>query len=216
MKIVIVSDTHGFEGIEVPDGDLLIHAGDFSGRGTEKDLIRFNAWMGRLPHSNKLVIPGNHDLFVEKDPDLARVIATNFRFLIDEEISINGIRIFGSPWTPQFGPWAYMRDPCQMKEVWERLPSGLDILVTHGPPHGVLDEVISYEEKSGKTGIGHAGCVSLFNRVMEIKPKHHLFGHIHEGYGELEMYGTKFINASICTRWHKPTNPPIVLEIESV
>ena len=209
MKIVVISDTHNLHNkITVPDGDLLIHCGDFSGRGSVKEVTTFNSFLGTLPHAKKIVIPGNHDFLFESNPGLAKTLLSNAVVLIDEEVCINGVRIFGSPWTPEFGDWAFMKSRSSLMYFWDRLPENIDILVTHGPPHGILDTISNYDRAE------RVGCQFLGHKVKKMKPKYHLFGHIHEGYGKTEIDGITYVNASICDERYRPVNPAITIEIE--
>lgn len=213
MRIVCISDTHK-KFPEVPDGDVLIHSGDFSFRASILDTTEFNEWLGSLPHPNKIFIPGNHDTLFERDEAMARSILTNAITLINQGIDINGIKIWGSPWTPTFGKWHFMGHETKLGQIWGMIPDNTDILVTHGPPHGILDEVIYYDNRTGEHGVRHCGSTTLRDHVIRIKkPKYHIFGHIHPGYGELDMYGVKFINAALLDDRYELVNRPIVFDI---
>lgn len=194
MRVVMMSDTHGLhERLEVPDGDLLLHAGDFTRMGSIPCVSEFNRWIGTLPHQHKVVIAGNHDFPFERWPDVARGLLTNCHYLQDEMIVLDGIKIYGSPWQPEFFNWAFnLPRGRRLAEKWAKIPEGIDILMTHGPPNRILD----------KTSDGvNAGCSDLRNRIEKVKPRVHLFGHIHEAYGaifpSLGSNGTIFVNASI-------------------
>lgn len=205
MRIVCISDTHSLHrDIEhIPDGDVLVHAGDWSGRGTVNELIAFNAWLGTLPHKHKLVTAGNHDA-IAKNFDFAQNALSSARLLIDKAAVIDGVKFYLTPWTPTFGHWSFMRDrgrPIGVK--WDNIPDDTDVLVSHGPPLNVLDEC----------GNGHVGCADLLSRVLLVKPKLHIFGHIHEGYGLYKGLFTTFVNASICDGGYNPVNAPIVVDL---
>lgn len=203
--------------VTVPDGDVLIHAGDFIGSlaRQERDLISLNAWLGTLPHAHKILVPGNHDSLLERDPAHARALLSNATVLIDEEVTIDGVRFYGSPWTPEFCNWYFMRRRGkEIAEKWAMIPEGIDVLTTHGPPKGILDEVMSFSCKTGEWEPEHVGCEDLMARVLEVKPKVHVFGHIHVGSGEAYSSGIRFINAAICDEDYKPVNPARVFEIE--
>jgi predicted phosphohydrolase len=206
-RIVCISDTHTYHSkIVVPDGDILIHAGDATFRGSVPEIAEFNKWLGSLPHKHKLICAGNHDWGFERTPEIARNLITNAVYLEDQEITVEGLRVYMSPWQPEFCNWAFNLPRGEdLREVWAKIPEGIDVLVTHGPPMGILD-FTHYDKKS-------VGCADLLTRIRHIKPKLHVFGHIHEGYGVIEKEGTKFVNASICTLSYKPSNPPIVVDL---
>ncbi|MAM87354.1 MAG: metallophosphoesterase [unclassified Hahellaceae] len=210
MKIVCVSDTHSrHELVAVPDGDVLIHAGDCTGRGSEEDLVALDRWFSRQPHRHKILIAGNHDRLFESEPARARELITAATYLEDSGTVIDGLNFWGSPWTPTFFDWHFMRERgAPMAEVWECIPASTDVLITHGPPMGVLDEV-----PRGPNEVEHTGCADLMAAVLRVRPKIHIFGHIHEGYGTSEIDGTLFINASSLDERYRPVNPPIVFEI---
>ena len=188
MRIVCISDTHGYhESTTVPDGDILVHAGDICRHGSLADVEGFNRWLGTLPHRHKVVICGNHDECFQETPAEARARLTNALYLEDSGCEIEGLTFYGSPWTPLFGGWAFMLSEPKLAEKWSQIPAGLDVLITHGPPHDILD----------RTGRDEAaGSLSLFHRVFEVKPRLHVFGHIHEAAGRSEYDGTIFLNAS--------------------
>ncbi|WP_416395823.1 metallophosphatase domain-containing protein [Allohahella sp. A8] len=210
MKIVCVSDTHSrHELVAVPDGDVLIHAGDCTGRGSGEDLVALDRWFSRQPHRHKILIAGNHDRLFESEPARARELITAATYLEDSGTVIDGLNFWGSPWTPTFFDWHFMRERgAPMAEVWECIPASTDVLITHGPPMGVLDEV-----PRGPNEVEHTGCADLMAAVLRVRPKIHIFGHIHEGYGTNEIDGTLFINASSLDERYRPVNPPIVFEI---
>jgi Icc-related predicted phosphoesterase len=207
MKIVCISDTHRkHEKIEVPDGDVLVHAGDIGCEHGSTQLTVFASWLSRQPHKHKVVIPGNHDFFIEKNQTLAREIMNDHHFLIDEGVDLGGRRIIKKPWQPWFYDWAYnLPRGKALEKVWSWIPDDTDVLITHGPPRNILDRV--------QIGCTHEGCDDLRDRVMEVLPKLHVFGHIHEGYGQEEHWGVQFVNASSCNFNYQPVNPPIVVEI---
>jgi Icc-related predicted phosphoesterase len=205
MRVVLLSDTHRRHGeIPVPEADLLIHAGDFSGHGTRSQIQAFDDWLGSLPHPHKVVIAGNHDFLFEKVEN-PHSLLKNARYLQDEEVVIGGLRIWGSPWQPRFFDWAFNLDRGEpLRRVWQKIPDGIDILVTHGPPKGILDRV--------HRG-GEVGCEELREALRRIRPRLHVFGHIHEAYGQLHVGGTHFVNAASCDLNYRPVNPPVVVEL---
>ena len=224
MRIVAISDTHLFhedrglrkaEQIEVPDGDILIHAGDATFKGYLREIDRFAMWFHSLPHRHKIFIAGNHELGLEDNPVDAERHLQGYSFLEDQnikvchylnenEVTVEGLRIYGSPWTPRFFDWAFNADRGpKIKQHWDKIPDGIDILVTHGPPFGHGDLTISN---------GHQGCEELALAVARVKPKLHIFGHIHPGYGVTRNDDTIFINASTCDESYAPTHPPVVID----
>jgi Icc-related predicted phosphoesterase len=207
VRIVCISDTHErHDEVTIPDGDILIHAGDFTFLGDGEAIKSFNAWLGKLPHKNKVVVAGNHELTLWRHPELYRPLLTNCIYLEDTGVEIEGIKIWGSPVTPEFGSWAFMkkRGP-QLHRHWEQIPDGLDILVTHGPPYGIGDRLERGE---------HVGDTDLLRAVEQKKPKYHICGHIHCAYGERDLGQIKYVNAAICDEDYEPTNKPIVIDIE--
>lgn len=207
LKICCISDTHTMlNRVELPEADLLIHAGDATFRGTIKELTEFNNHLGKIKHKYKkgiLFVPGNHDCGLDNFQEETLPLITNAKVLIDELIEIEGIKIYGSPYTPAFGMWSFMLTGNDLLNKWNQIPQ-CDVLVTHGPPHGKLD--LNQEGE-------HCGCMYLSHRLTEVKTRYHVFGHIHEGYGVEKGIDTTFINASICNRNYKPINKPIVMEI---
>lgn len=190
MKIVLLSDTHGWhDQLTVPPGDLLIHAGDFGRRGTLEELRTFNDFLGRLPHPQKIFVAGNRDYSFERQPEESRKILTQAVYLQDEEISVDGLRIYGSPWQPPFMNTAFnLPRGAPLREKWALIPEGIDVLVTHTPPFGIGDRTAG-----GKS----VGDRDLLDAVRKIKPRLHVFGHVHEGYGRYTEDKILFINASV-------------------
>ncbi len=218
LTIVALSDTHGMHGQmthPVPDGDLLIHAGDFCGRGRMEEVKEFAAWMGALPHRHKLVTPGNHDLPVEhQEKACRRLFETHgIQLLIGDAVEAGGLRIFGAPYTPRFLNWHFMRDRgAPIREEWKAIPDDADVVITHGPAYGHGDRAPSWMGQPPS----NVGCFELLARLRDVKPKLHIFGHIHEGYGATssdEIPGTIFLNASVCTESYRTTNAPHRIEL---
>lgn len=223
-RFVCISDTHNrTDKMEhaIPDGDILIHAGDFTSCGSRDQVIHFNRFLGTLNHPYKVVIAGNHDISfdlesydslwshftrIREDPEDTRKQLTNCIYLEDEEITLRGFRIYGSPWSPVFCDWAFMKPRGQpIQEIWNKIPDGIDILVTHSPPLGHGDLAISKLR---------AGCLNLLHTIQSrVKPRYHIFGHIHEGYGITTDGVTTFVNASSVTVQYKPSHPPIVFDL---
>lgn len=208
MKIVQISDTHGYhKQTNIPDGDLLIHAGDISRRGSEEEILDFLEWFSSLSHRYKIFVAGNHDWFFErKQADyIKEKIPNNVIYLNDSGVEIKGLNIWGSPIQPTFFNWAFNRERGQnIKHHWDLIPENTDILITHGPPFGILDKTIH-----GK----HVGCKALLMRVNQINPKLHVFGHIHEEHGILKTKSTTFVNASLLNEKYQYVNNALVLNV---
>jgi predicted phosphohydrolase len=206
MRIVCLSDTHGHHRrLRVPEGDVLLHAGDFSMAGRPDEIESFDRWLGTLPHAHKVVVAGNHEFLFERDPARARALLVNACYLEDGLLEVGGLRIWGSPWQPWFFDWAFnlARGPA-LAAKWALVPSGVDVLVTHGPPAEILD----------RTAKGEAvGCSDLARALERILPRLHVFGHIHESYGRLERGGTIYVNASNCDLRYRPVQAPIVVDL---
>lgn len=216
MRIVALSDTHGHhKKMTIPDGDLLIYAGDFSMCARLNDVVEFAAWLKALPHEHKIVIPGNHDLYCEGEFQWAREEFFPAEYLMHMPTEIAGYRIFGSPYSSSiFEPsrWVfdYPRDGPRSRQLWEHIPDGTDILVTHGPPKGILDRVLNVHQGEDP----HVGDFYLKQVVERVRPKVHIFGHIHEGFGsQVVEYGTSFYNVCVCNVYYKPLNPVTVIDL---
>lgn len=201
MRFICASDTHNWP---VPryNGDVLIHAGDLTGRGTEGELTKAADDLAGYPCKKIIVIPGNHDLLFEKDEKLAREIFESRRItvLIDQAYEYKGVKLYGSPRQPEFCNWAFGYKRLTGNNHWDKIPLGTDILITHGPPKWVLDY-----EPDGQ----NLGCEDLAQAVLRVKPKFHIFGHIHAANGFAFNGDTTFINAAICSEMYQPFNPPI-------
>ena len=213
-RIVCISDTHNFmEQISVPDGDILVHSGDATIKGTVDEIVVFDHWFSRLPHQYKIFVAGNHDWLFETNNRYARsLLDPKINYLQDSSAIIDGIKIYGSPWQPRFFDWAFnLNRGHELAEKWSLIPSDVEILITHGPPNGILDAVPRV------WGIENTGCEELIKRVDQLAAlgtlKLHIFGHIHCGYGVDERNGIKFVNASICDEQYSPIQLPVVVDI---
>ena len=211
MKVVCISDTHGkhYEIESIPDGDLLVHAGDFSLRGDLVEAELFAEWFGNQPHKHKVAIAGNHDLSViHYGSRLIREIFEDngVHYLQDTSVEIMGHLVHGSPWQPYFHNWAFnLKTEEELYDRFEQAQIGTDILITHGPPLGVLDN-----NKHGES----CGSSALLKRIREIEPKLFVCGHIHESRGVSKIGTTKCVNAScVDLRLNILRSPAIVVEI---
>ncbi|MEQ1554175.1 MAG: metallophosphatase domain-containing protein [Ferruginibacter sp.] len=187
MNITMIADTHGLhDDIRLTKGDVLIHAGDITEYGTEEEVMDFLKWFSKQVFAYKIFIAGNHDLFLEECTILQRkkLIPKNIIYLNNNGVEINGLKIWGSPVTPYFLGMAFnAHEGAAIKKHWDKIPIETDVLITHGPPFGKLDNEL--------------GCKSLLNRVLVVKPKIHCFGHIHEQENSITKNGISFINAAM-------------------
>jgi predicted phosphohydrolase len=188
-RIVAVADTHGFhENLVIPLGDIFIHAGDLTQRGTLVQLKQVADWMRALPHANKIVIAGNHDFALEQTPAAARELFHGLTYLEDEMTQVMGLKIYGTPWQPWFYDWAFnVKRGAPIAEKWKLIPYGVDVLVTHGPPFGYGDMTHRGER---------VGCEELIKCIEEKRPQVNIFGHIHEDKGQWGFHGTRLINVT--------------------
>lgn len=213
-RIVCISDTHNCNGqISVPDGDILVHSGDSLTSGTILEFERFIDWFSSLPHPEKILVAGNHDWVFQLQPERTkRLIPDSVIYLQDSSAAVSGLKVYGSPWQPRFFDWAFnLNRGAEMAAKWALIPDDTELLITHGPPKGILDQVET------KFGSSNEGCEELRTRVEGVAAKGrlklHVFGHIHCGYGVREEFGVKFVNASICDEDYRPTQPPIVIDL---
>lgn len=211
IDILCVSDTHNciLEKLPLLASDLLIFSGDCCFSGSLEGVCLFNNMLEIIKDRfDKIIyVPGNHDRIFEKDTLLAKASLTNAEVLINEDITYNGFKIWGSPITPEFNNWAFNRKRgAEIRRYWDAIPKDTDILITHGPPLGILDTIA--------VSFPHLGCEDLFDVVTnDVKPKLHVFGHIHGGYGTFESVDTCFVNASIMDERYYPRNRPIKLSM---
>jgi Icc-related predicted phosphoesterase len=203
VRLIVISDTHGLHNrIDgLPDGDVLIHAGDFMNSGYDvQDIVSFNRWLGEQPFKHRVVCGGNHDRYFEVAPKQARALLTNAIYLENSGITIDNVTFWGSPYTPEFLNWAFMYPRgTSAKRYWSLIPHNLDVLITHGPPFGILDQTAQ--------GEAHRGCEELLIAVEEKKPRVHLFGHIHGGAGTFQNEPTRVVNAAYLNERYKPLEP---------
>lgn len=207
-RIVFLSDTHS-NWVKVPDGDILVFAGDMTcSKNTTSNLREFRGFqifLRGLTHKHKIIVAGNHDSFIYNFEKSARDELKDYIYLQDEATEVLGIKFYGLPWTPEFCNWSFMLPAWgeKLKEKYEKIPEDTDILITHGPPFGILD-INNYGT--------HCGCELLLERVEKTKPKIHCFGHIHNGHGVKQGRDTLFMNASICDDWNNKVYEPIVID----
>lgn len=203
MRLVLISDTHNQQqSLILPAGDVLVHAGDFTMRGTPAEVAAFGVWLGLQPHPHKIVVAGNHDFLFEREPELARsLLPAGVHYLCDSDVTLGGLRFWGSPWQPWFLDWAFnLQRGAEIAAKWALIPGGIDVLITHGPPKGIADRTVNGED---------VGCADLLAAMARVGPRLSVFGHIHEGYG---VYGDK-VNAAICDERYRLVHPPIVVDL---
>lgn len=208
MKIVTLSDVHNqYKKVEIPEADVILFAGDLTSHGSKDEVKKFASWCKNLPYKHKIVVAGNHDFFFQKFNKEARqlMIDSGLTYLEDEEHIIDGIKFYGSPWQPWFYNWAFnLERGSQIRKKWDLIPKDTDVLITHGPPYGILDRTPNGED---------VGCSDLKDIVVSIKPKAHIFGHIHHSYGFKNIDSTLYINTSICNERYQPVNKPFLFEL---
>lgn len=221
-RLCLISDTHELhEAVKIPEGDILVHAGDMTLEGSPAAISSFGHWLHKQIFPFKICIAGNHDILFQRSPDKARRIlqeaCPEVLYLEDTDVEVMGLKFYGSPWTPTFDiGWAFNYPRGYLKEKWSKIPYGLDVLVTHGPPAGDLGgRLPGFGDRRGED----VGDGELRNAIMEKKPRLHVCGHIHEGRGERNYEGMKFVNASICAigrSGYYPRNSPVVVDLTSM
>ena len=218
MKITFISDTHTKHNqvtSSLPGGDLLIHAGDFTSRGYKHEIQQFFKWFSGLNnYTHKIVVAGNHDLMFEDDLKQAKEIIGEYpnATYLQDDLEVIGddystaVKVYGSPWQPEFYNWAFNlpRMGWELQQKWDDIPVGVDILITHGPAWGHLDTVVGQNM--------HLGCELLTNRINIVKPKIHVFGHIHTGYGYKFDNGTHYFNAAVLNEQYIFTQKPLTVD----
>jgi Icc-related predicted phosphoesterase len=218
-KIILISDTHGLHKHitddlmelynEYGDDIIILHGGDISNRGLVNEINYFTEWYGTLPFKHKVFIAGNHDFGFEEirhrnEPGI--FIPDNVIYIQDEMVEVDGIKIYGSPWQPRFYDWAFNVDRGDaIAEKWKLIPTDADIVITHGPVHGIVD--------STPQGL-RVGCEELYKKIIEIKPKIHLSGHIHHSRGYREFNDTLFVNACCLNERYTYQNKPLMIEYD--
>lgn len=203
LKLVCISDTHGeHRKVQLPEGDLLIHAGDIS-NGHKEEVEDFLQWFDQLPFTHKMFIGGNMDFPLANSPaSILHNLSPNTHYLQDDLIEIEGLRIWGSPWVPEFVGVFMKKRGTEIDKCWEKIPTDLDVLITHGPPYGILDTTSRGQR---------VGCVDLARRLEHLAPKVHLFGHVHEAYGFYDAGSTQFYNVAFLNR--RGYNPPVEISV---
>ncbi|MDX1418320.1 MAG: metallophosphatase domain-containing protein [Rubricoccaceae bacterium] len=235
-RLVCLADTHGRHGslrgpLAVPDGDVLVFAGDACTRGTAEEWAQFCGWLALLPHAHKVVVAGNHDWPVQPSRPAwgvqarygpasvaaarERVLAAGAVLVEDAEVVVAGLRVWGSPWVPSFNGWAFNlpRGGAALASVWGAMPPGLDVLVTHTPSFGRLDRT-----EDGR----RVGCERLAERLAALDasstgPRVHVHGDIHESGGvqgpPAGARGRLTVNAAVVDVAYRVVRAPVVVEV---
>lgn len=206
VRVVCMSDLHHKykQLFEIPDGDILLIAGDLTLRGEGHELSAFNDWLGQQTHKHKVIIPGNHDLTFESNWEWAEAHVPEADAILNQTTyEAEGLKIYGEPRQPWFHDWAFNVARPDMKKVWDKVPEDTDIVLTHGPPWGVGDLCRN----------GHVGCVHQREYIIKHEPRLVVCGHIHEGYGLYQLGKTLVANASTCNSKYQLVNPPIVVDM---
>lgn len=219
-RLVCTSDMHGkLSSIKIPEGDVLVLAGDilknFYMGAPDKDASRqlraledFLGFLDRTPFKKVVMIAGNHDwVFQLRNEDARKIVAMHPKvvYLQDEGATVEGLKFWGSPHQPEFCDWAFNepRDGKALMQAWSQIPEGLDVLVTHGPPFGIMDWVPRGE---------HVGCSLLRARIEAVRPRICVFGHIHSGYGHKTLGDIRLYNVALCDESYSPVQPPVVID----
>ena len=215
-KITFISDTHNKHNYLTSNaynnilgsGDVLVHAGDISSMGRKYEIQNFLSWFANTDFKHKIFIAGNHDFGFENGFEIKQeFIDKGIHYLQDSEVTIDGIKFYGTPWQPEFHNWAFnLPRGEKLAEKWSKIPTDTDILITHGPAYGILDYV-PYG--------GHVGCEELYKKVFEVKPKIHVCGHIHDSYGQKSIDGVEFLNASVLDDSYQHAHKPIVVDFNT-
>lgn len=217
MKIMAISDTHG----NLPDispCDLLLHGGDICPGGYKEPILNqlkwingpFREWLEDIPAKHVVMVPGNHDWLFEPQN---QVILPNLRWhlLIDNLATIYGLKIYGTPWQLPYGYWAFNAEEKDLERKYRYIPDDIDILISHGPPFGFGDKVIE-TGFNGKEWFEYqrgVGSKSLMERILQIKPKLTVVGHIHEDRGIWETEGIVIANCSHVDVTYRKRFPPM-------
>ena len=226
MKIWHISDTHTYHGLlDIPkDVDMVIHSGDCSNPQeivkSHSEILDFINWFSMLPIKHKVFVAGNHDVAIGRNwITRDHFIEKDIVYLQNESITLDGVNIWGSPYTPSFGSgWAFNRKRDKLHDLWATIPDDTNIVVVHGPPFGILD--LSYSAYGNK--LENCGCTALKKRMLQLQPELCLFGHIHNcedlinaGTTKLSAYKTIYSNGSVVTdgKFGKLSSNGNILEI---
>lgn len=216
IKLIAISDTHGayYQLGDLPKGDILVHAGDWTYHSSHLDTISFLKWIQTQPHKHKIFIAGNHETWVEKNPEVFAQLKNEYApdciYLNDSGVEVEGLKIWGSPVTPYFLDWAFNRERGpDIQAHWDKIPDDTNVLITHGPIVGILDYVIEYGHK-----IRHVGCQNLDQTIRtRLKAlRAHIFGHVHAPGGKKEVWdNVVYVNAAVVNEDYQLANEPQII-----
>jgi Icc-related predicted phosphoesterase len=211
-KILCISDLHGFLLDDLPECDILIIGGDIAPTVDHSVIFQrswfetnFTEWANQVPAKHIVAVAGNHDFVFQADEEFgSKLDIPNFTYLYDSLVRIEDLVIWGSPWSLNFGPWAFMGTEKQLEERYKLIPDEVDIIVSHTPPFSKRDLTIKDNKPSGSKQLGRI--------IRDKEPRLVVCGHIHEGYGIAKYGDTMIVNCSIMNVDYKPNNQPIMVD----
>lgn len=217
VKVIALSDTHGLhKKVNLPAGQILIHAGDWTASSDYASIREFLIWYEARPHQHKVLIAGNHETYVQANPEAFAGLLSDYApsviYLNDQSVELEGLKIHGSAWSPAFLNWAFNaeRGP-EIQAHWDMIPSDVDVLVTHGPAMGILDYIDGWDGPRQ-----HVGCANLATTIQErLKTlRCHIGGHVHGPGGKTQMsHGVLHVNASVVNEGYNLTNQPVEINL---
>jgi Icc-related predicted phosphoesterase len=233
MKITFISDTHtymydynnNYKELILPEGDILCCSGDIMSSGyNEGEIIHFLKWINKQSFRYKIFIAGNHDRVFEDKPLIANEIITKYAgegviYLQNTSIEIEGLTFYGTPHQPYFGGWAFnVPDFEKLINIYQQIPDNVDVLLTHCPPYGILDQShrTYYHNPSGENHLGSIELKEVLaaKQLSKTQPRVVAFGHIHgDGGKQLQIDDTLYINASLCDELYEPVNNIVSIEL---
>jgi Icc-related predicted phosphoesterase len=209
IKLIHLSDTH-LRHFNPEVGDILVHSGDALNYGTFEELVEFRDQLAPAAFAYKhvILIPGNHDRIFEESPELAesflKETIPNLHVLNNKSIELLGLKFYGNSDTPAFCNWAFNKYPEELMQSYSNIPDDVDVLITHGPPKGILDKLRTKE-------LGSSELRFHIQRLTKLKA--HLFGHIHYSHGIKQINGVWYSNGAICDESYSAANSPNIIEL---
>lgn len=212
-RIVAISDTHTLQNqMELPEADILIHAGDMGGRGSSHEYFEIGNWFKKLKSKfkHRIIVPGNHDGAFQRNAEavMRDWFDDGVILLLDKGIELEGIKFYGCPWMNQFYNWAFMRDSeAELAQDYAKINDDTQVLITHAPPYGILD-------KNSNPHDDRCGSKALYQRIKELpKLQHHIFGHIHASHGQVTIGDVTFHNVAMLNEMYLHTNQATIIEV---